>query len=189
MLVHDVTLTQWGVVIGASLVGGLIDLRQGRIPNLLTLPLAIGGMAWMTIGGGWGGLASSLGGLALLLLPFFLLFLFAGGGAGDAKLMGGIGAWLGPGPGLAVLVAVILAGGLLGLAVAVRRGRLGLMLANVGRVTRAMYMILATRRLMGTWMQYAPDPATKMTPMRYGPAIFIGVLAVAILNGLQGTQG
>lgn len=52
----------------------------------------------------------TLAGAALLGLPYVGLFLFRRGGAGDAKLMCGVGAWLGVVHGLAALLCISLAG-------------------------------------------------------------------------------
>lgn len=109
----DGSLLKWVIVIAACVVAAITDLQSRRIPNLLTIPLfltgLVAGFAW---NGGWGVLESLLA-AALLMTPYLLLFLFAGGGAGDAKLMAGIGAWLGLVNGMAALLAVALTGVLL----------------------------------------------------------------------------
>lgn len=71
------------------------DLRMRRIPNYLTLPAAVLGLAYHTLAPmGWGPLASLAGlavGFSLLLAPWLL----GGGGMGDVKLLAALGAWLG----------------------------------------------------------------------------------------------
>jgi len=71
------------------------DLRMHRIPNYLTVPAAVSGLAYHTFSPtGWGFLVSLGGfgvGFALLLLPGLL----GGGGMGDVKLLAALGAWLG----------------------------------------------------------------------------------------------
>ena len=92
---HNMLPLQWGVVIGTALAAAVCDLRTRRVPNLLTGPIVLAGLAWGIWVGGWAGLADSVAGCLLLAIPYVLLFVFAGGGAGDAKLMGAIGSrWL-----------------------------------------------------------------------------------------------
>src|SRR4030042_1876767 len=109
-LVETVSL-QWAVVICASLLAAIWDLQSRRIPNALTLPLIVSGLLW----GGWRGGLEGLGDAALGCIvvagPYVLLFLFAGGGAGDAKMMGGVGAWLRLTEGVVALVGVAVTGG------------------------------------------------------------------------------
>ena len=136
---------QWGVVIGASLVAALIDLRTQRIPNRLTGTVVVGGLVWATWIGGIGGLADSMLASVLLATPYVLLFLFVGGGAGDAKMMAGVGAWLGVSNGLAALVAVTLSGGLLAIGFAFARKRLRPFLANMGRIGNGLALFAVTR--------------------------------------------
>jgi prepilin peptidase CpaA len=73
-----------------------MDLRSGKIPNWLTLPAILLGVALSLLTGGRDGLFNSVTGLAvgsgLLLLPFVL----GGMGGGDVKLLGAIGAFEGP---------------------------------------------------------------------------------------------
>jgi prepilin peptidase CpaA len=128
---HPEPLLPWSVAIGASLVAALTDVRARRIPNVLTFPLALSGWIASTIAFGTAGLADSLAATFVLAAPFVLLFAFAGGGAGDAKLMGGIGAWLGVVDGFVTLLAVCLAGMVLGVAFAAARRRLGSVLSNL----------------------------------------------------------
>ena len=101
---------QWGVIISASLVSAIWDVRSRRIPNMITFPLLLAGLIWATWHGGLSSLAEAAGACVLLALPYVFLFVFANGGAGDAKLMGAIGAWLGFKQGIIVLCCVATAG-------------------------------------------------------------------------------
>src|SRR5258705_197285 len=105
--IADASTVQWSTVSLTSLAAAWCDLRSRRIPNYLTGALFVSGLASGLTRGGLGGLASSIAGCILLAAPFVALWLFAGGGAADAKLMGGIGAWLGLSSGTVVLVCVL----------------------------------------------------------------------------------
>lgn len=89
-------------IIFAALVGTFTalaagtDLRFRRIPNYLTVPAALLGLAYHTLAptgfGFWASLAGLGVGFSLLLAPWLL----GGGGMGDVKLLAALGAWLGP---------------------------------------------------------------------------------------------
>jgi len=91
----DGTVIQWAVVAGVSLAAAVCDFRTRRIPNALTVPAFAAGLLYALWAAGASGFADAVKVSVLLALPFILLFLFSHGGAGDAKLMGAVGAWLG----------------------------------------------------------------------------------------------
>jgi len=99
------------------------DLRSRRIPNALVYPgTAAGFLLNSLLSQGMGGLGAldSLAGLGaglLLLLPLYLLRAM---GAGDVKLMAMAGAFLGARGVTSAFIYVLLAGGLLAIAMAWR---------------------------------------------------------------------
>ena len=76
-------------------IAALIDFRVQKIPNLLTFPTMILALAFHGVMNGMEGLLFSSGGLILGIAIFILPYLMGGMGAGDAKLMGAVGAVLG----------------------------------------------------------------------------------------------
>jgi prepilin peptidase CpaA len=108
----------------------LIDLRDRRIPNWLTVSLALAGLAqsftWahtVTPGTAALGFATGFG-------ITFILFGLGALGGGDVKLLAGLGAWLGPKPTLLVFGAAAVIGMVIVLAQAARRGRLTRLFQN-----------------------------------------------------------
>jgi prepilin peptidase CpaA len=103
------------------------DLRCRRIPNWLTLTLIVTGIILSftrfslpsASGEPLGATDALLGLLAGFTLPF-VLFAIGAMGAGDVKLFAGIGAWLGPGPVLAVFALAAIVGGIIVLAQSLR---------------------------------------------------------------------
>jgi prepilin peptidase CpaA len=185
---ESMALYRWGVVIGASLVAAIFDLRQGRIPNALTLPLLGIGLIIVTWLGGLAALAESAGACALMALPYVLLFIFVGGGAGDAKLMGAIGSWLGFRYGLLALICVIIAGGGLALAKAISRKQLKFVVTSV-------YVSFYTAILFLFGQKKLPPPGNGTDVERsgrlelpYGVAIFAGICIAAVISGIWGVK-
>ena len=83
----------WLVTILRVVAAG-IDACQLKVPNWLTFPMILSGWIYSGVAFGWEGLGWSLVGTAIglgLLLPAYAI---GGMGAGDVKLMAGIGAWV-----------------------------------------------------------------------------------------------
>ena len=117
-----------------SVIAGWTDLRSQRIPNWLTLPAFAVGVALNTVTGGWTGLKLSLlgAGLGLLvLLPFVLLRIL---GAGDWKLVGAVGAFVGPGVLANLLIGSVLVAGLMAVALVIYNRRVRQTLRNIGHI-------------------------------------------------------
>lgn len=162
------------------------DVRRRRIPNHIVFPATLAALvlhAVLPTGNGlFGtpagalGLASAVGGLALgmaVLMPMYAMRLM---GAGDVKMLGMVGAFVGAGQILSVAVATLLAGGALALAMAAWQGKLRHVLAN----TRQMVIVSGLAALAGT---AAVAPAAASGRMPYAVAIAAAAVAcVAWLN-------
>lgn len=103
--------TEIVLVVGVAaftLIGAIWDTRWKKLPNALTVPafglaiafhLAIGASdgGWRGALGNWRqeGLVFALAGFGVGFGILFVLWLIGGGGGGDVKMMGALGAWLG----------------------------------------------------------------------------------------------
>jgi prepilin peptidase CpaA len=158
------------LVLGAA-IATVTDLRTRRIPNALTGTLAIVGVGLAASGLSDLSVAGAVGGLALgcaLMLPGHLM---GATGAGDVKFMGAIGAVVGPATVVSAFLFTALAGGVLAVAVAIRRRRLAVAIAGTGRLIAAPTQAPRAIRAGSAAHRFA-----------YGPAIAIG----GVLAGLIG---
>lgn len=95
----DAIVTNWPIwfVTVTLIVAAVIDGLQLKVPNWITFPMIISGWVWsatLSPYPGWEGIMYSLIGTVVglgLLLPAYAI---GGMGAGDVKLMAGIGAWV-----------------------------------------------------------------------------------------------
>jgi prepilin peptidase CpaA len=84
----------WFVTI-TLIVAAVIDGYKLKVPNWLTFPFILSGLVVGLLTGGWAGLGYALLGMLVglaLLLPAYAI---GGMGAGDVKLLAGVGAWIG----------------------------------------------------------------------------------------------
>src|SRR5579871_119998 len=90
-------LGHWPVILVCAtlIVAAYIDGKQLKVPNWITFPMVLSGLAYHCVANGWNGCAASLTGIGCGLLCLLPLYSIGGMGAGDVKLMAGIGAWLG----------------------------------------------------------------------------------------------
>jgi prepilin peptidase CpaA len=128
-----------GLTVALAIVAGVMDWRSRRIPNWLTVPGLIVGVIANSAFSGWSGAKSSLLGAGLgllLLLPFVLIRSL---GAGDWKLVGALGAFLGPGNLLNVLLVTILVAGGMALALIVWKGRVKQTIRNILQILGSFF--------------------------------------------------
>lgn len=118
------------------------DVRTMRIPNALTAPAMLLGLALSGWYFGWAGIESSMAGLGLSLLLLIGPFALGGIGAGDVKMMGAVGALLGPRLVLYSVGVGFVLGGVIATIHLARMARLGEKLATMGHmVTNAVMMV------------------------------------------------
>jgi prepilin peptidase CpaA len=164
------------IVLGVVATGAVIDVQTRRLPNLLTFGSAAAALAYHTWAGGLQGLGLSAAGWAVGIGLFLPMFLLRGMGAGDVKLLGAVGAWLGP---MAVLYAglySVIAGGVLALVVGARHGYLGKAFSNLWGLL-GFWRVAGIQPLPGMTIEDSAGPR-----LAYGVAIAAGTLAVVWLK-------
>ena len=170
-------LIQWGAVIGASLAGAVIDIRTRRIPNLLCGPLFAAGLVWSASQKGAYGAVEGLASAVVLAFPFVLLFLIAGGGAGDAKLTAAIGCWLNIREAAIALACIGIAGGVLGFIIAIYKRRLKVVFARLTLPVWDWIMVLLYRVGFKQAIESTRAIEGERLTVPYGVAIFAGICA------------
>jgi prepilin peptidase CpaA len=157
-------------------LASVFDLRTRRIPNALTFGAAVVAALFHAISGGPAGLLTAVAGWGLGVALFFPFFALRGLGGGDVKLLGALGAWLGPAAVLSVGLYSMLAGGVLGVVVAVR--------------TRYLRQALRNLKFLGTfWLTFGVQPVEsvsldqKDTPrLAYALPVLAGLLVTIWLR-------
>jgi prepilin peptidase CpaA len=128
----------WILAVVVAIIAGIWDARFRRIPNWLTVSALVSGVAVNAWLGGWPGVKTSLLGATLglgALLPFLLLRSLGGG---DWKLVGALGAVLGAGQLVDVLIASLIVAGVMAAVLVIARGRALQTLRNIGNMLGAM---------------------------------------------------
>ncbi|MFC0561247.1 A24 family peptidase [Halalkalibacter alkalisediminis] len=105
--------TQQVILLIVLAIVAAIDIKQRKIPNFITFPLMIAGVCFSFIQGSYIGAGFSLLGIVLAFLLFFLPYAFGTLGAGDVKLMMGIGSWIGSSMIVFNGITVMIVGGVL----------------------------------------------------------------------------
>ncbi len=103
-------------------VAASTDVKNQRIPNMVT---ATGAVTGITVQGwffGLEGLGTALGGLGVGLIAFLPFYLKGGMGAGDVKLMAAAGTFLGAKLSLIAIAYTLIAGMVFGLSYAIWQG-------------------------------------------------------------------
>jgi prepilin peptidase CpaA len=169
---------QFTVVVLAVLVTAATDVWKFKVHNILTLPLLAGGLIYHAIAAGPAGLAGSFLGALCGFGLLISLYLKGGMGAGDVKLMTGVGAWLGLPMIFYVFIASSLAAGIYALFVIVLYGRTGETWTNLKII---WFRISAAGRHLGA--EDRVETAVEQQDRRgriipFAAMIALGVLAV-----------
>ena len=110
------------LAVGFSLLAVLIissvtDLAWHRIPNVLLLSALVLALILQASGNGLDGMLSAAAGLLVGLAFLMPLHVMGGMGAGDVKLLGVVGAFLGPWGAFVAGVAALIVGAILGITI------------------------------------------------------------------------
>ncbi len=144
-------------VVAVAIAASVCDLRSRRIPNALTLGAPVVAVAMQAALNGWHGVFLAASGWAVGVALFFPLFALGGMGAGDVKLLGAFGAWLGPVGALWTGLYGAVAGGIMAVAVALARGYASTAMKNLGRLLR-IWSVAGVQPVAGMTLDTAAGP-------------------------------
>lgn len=159
------------LVLVASFLAAISDLRTRRVPNALVGALFAGGLA-LNAFSGWQSVLADLAIVAIVIVAGSFAFSLKLIGGGDVKLLAAAAGTLGYPSGGDFLLFTLLCGGVVAVAFSAMRGRLGVTFSNV----RAM--------ALPVFAGAAPARPQAGLAMPYAVAIFAGALCTALVSGL-----
>jgi prepilin peptidase CpaA len=162
------------------IVAAVIDGWILKVPNWLTLPLVLAGWVAGAFCGGFSGLAWSMAGTVVglgLLLPAYAI---GGMGAGDVKLMAGIGAWIGATATFYAFCVSAIAGGVIAVGMVLYRRRWHHHLLQFFHIVDEIMTIRDPEALS----TIAAQRKSSMMLLPYGIPIALGTIAYFIWSGM-----
>lgn len=166
-------------LIALVLAAAIYDLRFRRIPNWLNLSGVILGLGINMLLFSGHGLTLALLGIACSLAVYIPLYLVRGMGAGDVKLMAGVGAIAGPSNWFVIFIATALLGGLVSLLLIAYKRRLHQTCSNVALIVTE----LGQFRSPSKYHAQLDVRDSEAVGMPHGAVIAVGVAAFLILAG------
>jgi prepilin peptidase CpaA len=158
----------------------IIDGRCLRVPNWLTFHFVASGLIFAFWRGGSALLFTSILGAVMGLMTLLPLYSIGGMGAGDVKLMAGVGAWIGPWLALWAFLSAAAAGAVIAAGMIVYSGELYRHLAMMHTIGHEVLSIRNPAVLSERAAQR--KPTMKLLP--YGIPIAVGTIAFFAWTGL-----
>jgi prepilin peptidase CpaA len=156
--------------LAVAVVAAAWDVRTRRIPNIVTFGAALLAVVLHGYMDGWHAAGLAVAGWAAGIALFFPFFALGGLGAGDVKLLGAVGACVGPLATVWVALYASISGGLMAFVVASYTGYLRSAFVNLWCIV--MY-----------WRIEGPRPVPEMTLATHkGPRL---AYAVPVLAGVM----
>ncbi len=164
------------VLIGAAIIDGI----KLKVPNWITFPFILGGWIYSGWAFGWEGLGYSLFGTLIglaLLLPAYAI---GGMGAGDVKLLAGVGAWMHASHTFWAFAFSAIVGALLAIAMVLYRRAFRKHLDQFWLIASEIMTIRDPNQLS----QIAADRKPSMMLLPYGIPIAVGSIMYFAWNGM-----
>ncbi|MFZ9089445.1 MAG: A24 family peptidase [Planctomycetaceae bacterium] len=174
MQISDLILNNWHVkaVCIILIVAAWIDGKELRVPNWITYPMVFAGLIYSTSVGGVDGFIAGLLGMFTGLLTLLPLYSVGGMGAGDVKLMAGIGAWMGWQVTLAAFGVSVVVGAVMAVIMVLRKNKFTHHYGNFLMILNEWKTVRDPRKLS----EIAAERKPTMMLLPYGIPICIGTI-------------
>ncbi len=154
-----------------------VDVREHRIPNAIVFPGLVFALLMAHLPGG--SLAGALIGIAVGLAMSLPLYWLKAMGAGDVKLMGMVGAFVGGSDMFAATLVIFVVGGVLALVAVAKRHAFGQLAHNLKQM-----VVGGMASSMAGGVPAIDAPARSVGVQPYGVAIAVGtILYLAMARG------
>ena len=157
-------------LVGILIIAAIIDSYFHKIPNFLTFPTIIIALLYHSIYHGLNGFLFSVAGFLVGLISLGIFYMFGAMSAGDVKLMGAVGAVLGPQNVLNALFFTGIIGGMSALVIILLRFEAS------KKLLKRTITTLKTLLFTGNFILIPAVEDEKPPKLCYGIAIAIGAL-------------
>lgn len=173
----------WVVTI-TLVVAAVIDGWKLKVPNWITFPMIVSGWAYSAVlspYAGWEGLCYSLLGTAVGLALLLPLYAIGGMGAGDVKLLAGVGAWMWSTITFYAFAVSAIVGGVIAVGMVLWKRAWGKHQAQFLFILDEIASVKDPEKLA----ELAAERKSKMFLLPYGIPIAIGSIAYFAWHGMQ----
>jgi prepilin peptidase CpaA len=154
------------------------DVRSNKIPNIVTIPFAIAAVTLHSFNNGLDGFFFSTAGMATGIALLVLPYVMGGMGAGDVKLMGAVGSFLGAKATLGAFLFIALAGGVYSLAIILIRRDI-----FKGFFTEKL-LVLSSMVMLRQYVPIQTESSGQRPRLKYGVAIAFGTITYLLTKAL-----
>ena len=161
-------------------VAAIIDGYKLKVPNWITFPMILSGWLISGLSFGWPGLGWSLVGTVVGLALLMPAYAVGGMGAGDVKLLAGVGAWVGGTVTLYAFCVSAIIGGIIAVAMVLYRNAWHKHYSQFWNIWAEMVTIRDPEKLA----TIAAERKSSMLLLPYGIPIAIGTIGYFAYSGM-----